>query len=239
MKNSASAETFESLLAGAVREDPGRPLVTFYDDATGERVELSVVTYANWVSKTVNLVADEFDLARGDQVVLDLPTHWLGAVWLGAVLTLGLRVINDPNAADLIVCGPERLQSPGTLPAGIPVLALSLRPLGARFATELPAGVTDYGAVVLGQPDAHFVSDPPGPADPTFVVTGETQQELLAACADLGTTGRILTELNPVTRQGAATLLGPLQNETGCVWVINPAPDSWERRGAQEHATTL
>src|SRR5690606_31992912 len=32
-----------------------RPLITFYDDATGERIELSGVTTANWVAKTANL----------------------------------------------------------------------------------------------------------------------------------------------------------------------------------------
>ena len=40
---------------------PARPLVTFYDDATGERVELSVATYANWVAKTAGLAQDELD----------------------------------------------------------------------------------------------------------------------------------------------------------------------------------
>src|SRR3546814_13660057 len=39
--------------------DPGQPLVTFYDDTSGERTELSVKTYANWVSKTANLYVDE------------------------------------------------------------------------------------------------------------------------------------------------------------------------------------
>ena len=46
------ASTFPVLLAELLRADAGRPLVTFYDDATGERVELSVATYANWVAKT-------------------------------------------------------------------------------------------------------------------------------------------------------------------------------------------
>ena len=44
---------------------PARPLVTFYDDATGERVELSVATYANWVAKTAGLAQDELDVERG------------------------------------------------------------------------------------------------------------------------------------------------------------------------------
>ena len=44
------------LLDEALRRDPARPLLTFYDDATGERTELSVATFANWVAKTANLL---------------------------------------------------------------------------------------------------------------------------------------------------------------------------------------
>ena len=57
--------TFPSALAALLRSDPSRPLVTFYDDATGERIELSVTTYANWVAKTAGLAADELDAERG------------------------------------------------------------------------------------------------------------------------------------------------------------------------------
>ncbi|MCG8153839.1 TIGR03089 family protein, partial [Pimelobacter simplex] len=41
--------TFAAVLAQRLRQDPGKPLVTFYDHATGERVELSTTTWANWV----------------------------------------------------------------------------------------------------------------------------------------------------------------------------------------------
>src|SRR6476619_5240625 len=103
-------ETFPAALTASLRGDPGRPLVTFYDDATGERVELSVTTYANWVAKTAGLVQDELDVERGGLVLADLPTHWLGAVWLGAAWTAGLVVTDDPalaDEADLVVCGPD------------------------------------------------------------------------------------------------------------------------------------
>ena len=38
--------------------DPARPLLTWYDDGTGERVELSGATLGNWVAKTANLLVD-------------------------------------------------------------------------------------------------------------------------------------------------------------------------------------
>ena len=39
--------------------DPAGPRITYYDDATGERIELSTVTLANWAAKTGNLLRDE------------------------------------------------------------------------------------------------------------------------------------------------------------------------------------
>ena len=76
--------TFRDLLAARLRSRPGDPLVTFYDDVTGERTELSVATYANWVAKTASLLVDELGLDRGDRLLVDLPAHWLGPVFLGA-----------------------------------------------------------------------------------------------------------------------------------------------------------
>src|SRR6478672_6409428 len=102
--------TFPQVLTGLLAHDPGRPFVTFYDGATGERTELSVTTYANWVAKAASLLADEHDLERGQRLVVDLPSHWLGPVFLGAAWTVGLTVL-DPgeDAPDAVVCGPEGL----------------------------------------------------------------------------------------------------------------------------------
>ncbi|MGA8995003.1 MAG: TIGR03089 family protein, partial [Nocardioidaceae bacterium] len=161
-RDRALPATFAAALAAQLRRDGARPLVTFYDDATGERVELSVTTYANWVAKTAGLSRDDLDLERGALVLVDLPVHWLGAVWLGAAWTLGLVVTDDPalaGAADLVVCGPEGV--PTYADGTPPVVAVSLRPLGGRFVDALPAGVVDYGDVVLAQPDTFAADDPP------------------------------------------------------------------------------
>ncbi len=53
-----------------------------------------------------------------------------------------------------MVCGPDGVATYASHAARVPVVALSLRPLGGRFTEALPTGVTDYGAVVLAQPDA-------------------------------------------------------------------------------------
>ncbi len=233
--------TFPALLDAQLRKAGSRPLVTYYDDANGERVELSVVTYANWVAKTAGLLQDELGIERGGTLLLDLPTHWLGPVWLGAAWSLGLAATTDQEtAADVVVCGPDTVGSHA--PKSSPVVALSLRPLGARFDTPLPAGVVDYGSVVWGQPDAFLPDDPPEPDDAAWSQEGTTlsQADLLAraASSDLATRDtRLLTDLNPCTSQGLVTLTGPLLGGGGTVWVRHPDPLAWQGRIRAEQAS--
>ena len=101
--------TFAAVLADQLRREPGRPLVTFYDHASGERAELSVTTYANWVAKAASLLVEEADLERGMRLRVDLPPHWLGTVFVGAGLTVG-AVIDDGEDADVVVCGPDTVE---------------------------------------------------------------------------------------------------------------------------------
>jgi uncharacterized protein (TIGR03089 family) len=242
---SPTARSFTDVLTAAVGADGSRPLVTFYDDRTGERIELSVTTYANWVAKTAGLVQDELGLARGDLVLVDLPTHWLGAVWLGAAWTGGQVVTTDPGQADraeLVVCGPEGVERYAGGADSVPVVALSLRPLGARFAEPLPTGVVDYGAVVLAQPDVFVPIDPPGADDDALQAdaTTRTQAELLAAAEEaplVAEGGRLLTDVNPCTPEGAGTLISPLLRAGGTVWVAHPDEARWQQRYSEERAT--
>jgi uncharacterized protein (TIGR03089 family) len=245
MSISPVARTFPGLLATALRSDPARPFVTFYDDETGERVELSVTTYANWVAKTAGLVQDELDVERGGLVLVDLPTHWLGAVWLGAAWTGGLVVTTDASAAveaDLVVCGPDGVERYADRADSVPVVALSLRPLGARFADPLPTGVVDYGAVVLAQPDVFMPLEQPGPEDVAWRDEAGTksQADLLtevAASPLVEEGGRLLTDRNPCSPDGLATLLSPLLRGGGSVWVRHPDDERWDRRRDEERAT--
>jgi len=243
--------TFPAALAAAQRADGARPMVTFYDDATGERVELSVTTYANWVAKTAGLVQEELDGERGGLVLVDLPTHWLGAVWLGAAWTLGMGVTDDrtlAGQADVLVCGPDRVAEyaarDGAAAGRPPVVALSLSPLAGRFGDPLPTGVTDYGAVVLAQPDVLVTLEEAVGTDVAWRdgAGTVTQEQLLAEAA--ATTapapgGRLLTDLAPTTRTGLGTLLAPLVAGGGTVWVRNPAPASWSTRADQERVSDV
>ncbi|WP_343997653.1 TIGR03089 family protein, partial [Nocardioides furvisabuli] len=152
--------TFAETLGAQLRRDPGRPLVTFYDHATDERVELSVTTYANWVAKASGLLVDVADLERGMSLRIDLPPHWLSTVFLGAAWTVGLRVTTS-DEPDAVVCGPDGLDTWSPRASALPVLACSLRPLGVRFAEPLPPGVLDVGVEIWSQPDGFTAWDPP------------------------------------------------------------------------------
>src|SRR4051794_16874497 len=223
---STRSRTVEAVLAARLRRDAARPLVTFYDDATGERVELSVATYANWVAKTAGLVQDELGVERGGLAVVDLPAHWLAAVWLAAAWTLGLAVSDELSLAaeaDLLVCGPDAVPAFAEHAARVPVVASSLRPLGGRFTEALPTGVVDYGAVVLAQPDVFVALEPPVPEDPAWrdAQGASTQAALLdhAAASTLVTPGgRLVTDVAPCTRAGLLTLLAPLVHDASTVW---------------------
>ncbi|MGH3306540.1 MAG: TIGR03089 family protein [Nocardioides sp.] len=227
--------TFAAVLEGLLRGDAGRPLVTFYDHASGERTELSVTTYANWVAKTAGLLAEELDLTRGEVVRIDLPTHWLGPVFLGAAWTVGLAV-TDGDDADAYVCGPEGLARWAEQDAV--VLASALQPLGTRFAEPLPQGVHDYGVEVWSQPDAWVAFDPPCPHD--LAVGDTTHEELWAAAAAgdvLADGGRVLTEENPASPSGLPSFTEPLVRGGSLVLVAHADPGRLDATYTAERAT--
>lgn len=89
------------LLDQQLRRDGARPLLTWYDDSTGERIELSVATAANWAAKTANLLVDEHGLETGDALSLDSPAHWLTAVVVLGAWTAGVVVDLRVDAAGL------------------------------------------------------------------------------------------------------------------------------------------
>ncbi|MEE1755974.1 TIGR03089 family protein [Streptomyces sp. SP18CS02] len=244
----ARDRTPADLLRSALAADPARPLITYYDDATGERVELSVATFANWVAKTANLIQDHLSAEPGERIALLLPAHWQTAVWLVACSSVGVvaELDGDPAAADHVVAGAGRLDD-GLACSG-ERLALSLAPLGRRFTTP-PDGYQDYAVEVPTHGDRFTPYVPVDPDSPALVVGGTelTGAALVERAREeagrLGLTAgsRLLSELPYDSWAGvAAGLYAPLAAGASVVLCRNSdqlAPGSMEKRVESERIT--
>jgi uncharacterized protein (TIGR03089 family) len=234
-----------SLLSQALSRDGARPLVTFYDDATGERVELSVATYANWVSKTANMLKDGLSAEPGERVAVLLPTHWQTAVILSACWACGLVAATGVEAvapADIVFTAADTVEAGRSATGAREVVALSLLPF-ARPAAGLPAGVLDYALEVPTYGDRFAPYNPVLPGDPAFAVEGGalSGSELVeaASLAGLQPGARVLstsdfTDVEAVVRG----LLAPLSVDGSVVLCRNLDPALLDRRVAAEKVTT-
>ena len=141
-------DTVNGLLAAAVAVDPTRPLLTYYDDATGERTELSGTTLSNWVAKTANLLVDGLGLGPDDRALVLLPAHWQTAAVLLGCWSAGLTVVlTHPSAGAVevafVAAGRADEVTHGDR------YALGLHPLGLPL-REVPPGYLDFSVEVRG-----------------------------------------------------------------------------------------
>jgi uncharacterized protein (TIGR03089 family) len=230
------------LLRRALATDPSRPFVTFYDDATGERIELSVKTFDNWVAKTANLLVDGLDAGPGTRVALALPLHWQTAAWLFACWAAGAIAVpvddgEIPADADIVAAAPERLAA--ALETGAEVVGLSLHSLGGPL-EECPPGVTDYAVEVRAYGDRFGAAV--SPDAPAVEVEGETLTgaQLVAAGGDTEPGARVLTTVSYATREGLiAGLVGPLVAQGSAIICLNHEQSRLERRISLERVTAV
>ena len=216
--------TLDRLLTGL--PDPAGPFLTYYDDGTGERVELSGVTTANWVAKTSNFLVDDLEAEPGTRVRLGVPSHWLRFVWMLSCWSVGAAVVEAD--ADIGLSGPE-------LVADEPVrVAASLRPLGGRFA-DPPAGFLDIGAEVPAHGDVFVPIDPPGPDTLALDVDGRraTQAELTSETEP--SDERLLVVPGPMRRDVDLLVAAGLGGGS-LVIVVNASEETIGRLAEQERA---
>jgi uncharacterized protein (TIGR03089 family) len=141
----------------AVAKDPTRPLLTWYDDGTGDRTELSGATLDNWVSKTANMLVDGVGLGPGDRAAALLPPHWQTAAVLLGCWAAGLSIAAGEGPVDVLFATGERIDEARRWPAGERYV-LGLAPMALPMRTP-PAGFTDYVVEVRGHGD-HFTAYP-------------------------------------------------------------------------------
>ena len=167
--------TVPAALAAALRADPNAPLVTYYDEQTGERTELSAATLDNWVAKTANLLVDGSGLGPDDSAAVLLPAHWQTAAVLLGCLTAGVPVRYDAAPVDVAFTTPDRV---GHVRATERYL-LGLAPMAAPL-RELPAGAADYVVEVRAYGDRYAAA----PADPAGIAGYEPDPVSQTALAD-------------------------------------------------------
>ena len=233
--------TPEQFFADVLAREPGRPFITYYDEATGERSELSATSLANWVAKTHHLLATELGLGVGDGALVALPAHWISIAPLLAVLTAGLQVVDDPASAEVAFVEPATLAAA----AGVPdVYAVAPDAARVGFGGAVPAGAEDYVSAVRPQADAWSgVRFGAGPGDPCL--GGRTRAEVAelarARAAELGLAAgaRVLSTRDwSEPADWVDTLLAPLSVGGSLVYVRNCADaEVLERRATQERTT--
>lgn len=233
--------TPERLFSERLAADPGRPFVTYYDEATGERSELSAKSLANWVAKTHHLLTGELGLGAGDRALVALPAHWISVPVLLGCLTAGLELTADGAGADVAFVAPQTLGDA----AGVPdVYAVAPESAAVGFRGTPPDGALDYVVAVRPQedkwPGVHFGA---GADDPCFGAMSRAEAAAAAVrrAAELGLAPgvRLLS-----TREWDGpeswldSLLAPLAVGGSVVYVRNcPDAATLQRRGEQERVT--
>jgi uncharacterized protein (TIGR03089 family) len=152
--------TPERLFADLLAERPAQPFVTYYDEASGERSELSAKSLANWVAKTHHLLVDEVGLDVGARAYLAVPAHWISVPVLLGCLTAGLNLLDDPS--DASPDGSLDGSSDGPLDGSSDGLLVDIAFVGPQTAASaVAAGVLDVYAVNPVAAATGFAADPP------------------------------------------------------------------------------
>jgi len=221
-------QTPHELLRNAVVDDPARPLLTWYGPDAA-RVELSTTTTDNWVAKTANLLRDELAAGPGSRVRVDLPTHWLGPVWLLASWAVGAAVVlqGAETAAetgaetgaepDVAVAHADAEPAPGA--ADLVIVPRSPLAMPDPATPRVPPGAIDFATDIRAQGDRFLPGPAPAPDAVALEVAGTSLT--YAELADLDAEGlaagdRVLTTARlDGLRAVHLGLLAPLRARAG------------------------
>ncbi|MGH3450243.1 MAG: TIGR03089 family protein [Haloechinothrix sp.] len=216
-----------------------RPLITHYDDAMGNRIELSGATLANWAAKTANWLTDEFDVEPSDEVCVRLPAHWqtagvlLGAWWCGS------HVVDAPQGARVAFVGSDAVEDAAGAEA---IAVVALDALGRGLPGTPDGGALDYLSEARLSGD-EFSPMLPIPGDTPALVSSTVDEVLAAARTRAGELGigagdRVLSTRDWTVPDGVLdTLLAPLVAGASIVQVTGGVLDKLADRRATERTT--
>jgi uncharacterized protein (TIGR03089 family) len=227
-----------AILDPLMRANPAGPRITYYDDATGERIDLSTATLANWAAKTGNLLRDELGAGPSTRIAVLLPAHWQTVAALFGVWWIGAEVVLGGEPADIALCTVDRLAEADEAAGMGEVAVLSLDPFG-KPASDLPVGVTDYATAVRVHGDQIVPERAPGAA-----LDGRSVDEVLAAARQsaaaqgISASDRVLSSAAWTTADELVdNLLALFAVGASLVQVANPDAAAVDRRRATEKIT--
>ncbi|GLY22148.1 TIGR03089 family protein [Micromonospora sp. NBRC 101691] len=252
----STADLPDLLVAGAVT-GADAPLLTFYDDATGERTALSAAQLGGWAARTTGLLRDGCGLGPGSRAAVLLPPHWQTAAVLLGAWAAGVSVsFRGWATAGLPRFGPGAdepldasfvarhrvdnwLDNP---PEATHRFVLGLGPVGVPPA-EPPAGYRDFLTEVGRYPDslppyaAVRRSDAASVDGTSYRQWGEVARGVAEACG-LRRGDRILVDA--ATHEEPVTwLLAPLAVGASVVVCADLDPDRVDERIAAEQITRV
>ncbi len=246
-----------ALLGGDEVAGQDRPLLTYCDDATGERTELTAAALGGWAARTAGLLREDCGLDAGTRAAVLLPPHWQTAAVLLGAWSIGVAVSFRPWATaglapvgqgenlplDVVFVERKRLDSWLELVPEAPhrfVLGLARC---AAVLDDVPAGYRDY----VAEAGRHGASLPAyGSVRPTDAASpdGTTYREWgglaheLAARLDLRAGDRLLVDVAK-HEQPVFWLLAPLAAGASVVLCANLDPGTIDARIAAEGVTRV
>ncbi|GAA2906390.1 hypothetical protein Acy02nite_27340 [Actinoplanes cyaneus] len=225
---------------------PGE-LITYYDDATGERTGLTAAELGRWSAATAELLTGECGLRAGNRAGVLLPPHWQTAVVLLGVWAAGLEVsFRGWSTAGLVSGGPAldvtfvEHRRVGNWLDEVP-RAPHQFVLGA--ADDVPHGYRDFLPAVR----AHLGAEPPvdrAGNEAAAVPDGTTFSEYGATAAALARSrgiergDRVLIEAD-ASEEPLIWLLAPLTAGASIVLCANPDRSRLDDRMTIEGVTRL
>jgi uncharacterized protein (TIGR03089 family) len=241
--------------------------LTYYDDISGERTELSYATFDNWVGKTANLLSEEFNAGRGSRVAVAVGGHWTAVVAAFACWRLGACVVPIPREqsmrldevlrdarVDVVIAWEDLVEDLGRL-GGAPPDRLPVIAVGPGFGGRVTTGVSTalaYGDEVLAFADDYDDPDvtledpallvlPPWSGRDAAILLHQTN--LLAAALTLGAWGlagddRVLST-DPLSPVDGLVLgqLAPFAAGGATVLVRDLDPATFARKVRDERVT--
>ncbi|MEU4778732.1 TIGR03089 family protein [Micromonospora sp. NPDC023633] len=252
--NTTDALVREPLTGGRAAE-VDRPLLTYLDDATGARVDLTATELGGWAARAAGLLREGCGLGVGDRAAVLLPAHWQSAAVLLGAWSAGVAVSFRPRATaglppiepgadepyDAVFVSAERLDDwLEDVPEARHRFVLGL---GANPRAEAPEEYRDWLAEVARHSDALPASAPltsAHAASPDGTSYREWGSVALAVAErlDLRAGDRLLVDVAE-HEQPVYWLLAPLAVGASVVLCANLDPARLDARIAAEQITRV